>query len=396
MAQDGKENAEGPGKGSVWPWLVAGLCVIAIGVAGWLWITRSEQAEPANPPPPRLVETAEVQRVDRISIRQTGFLRPAAQVEVVPEITARVVEVSADFERGRRIAEGDLLFRLDPTRIEAERSRAEARVGEARAAVAEARIEADRQRELEERGVAAETVLQTALVALASAEAALETARADLALVRDRIDDTEIRAPFDVLVVEAAADVGDLAAAGTPLGILVASNVAEVDMGLLPGDFALLPDPAALPGTDVRILPNDPAPEPSVLAKGTVHSVGAQIRDGTRLLPLIVRVPDPFSPGPDGRPLRLGELVTVELPVAIEGGAAVAIPSEALRPGGIVWRIEEGGLIRTTPELLRRESTGDGERAILRAGPVSAGDTVLLSALPEASEGLQVRTEDTQ
>ncbi|WGH79978.1 efflux RND transporter periplasmic adaptor subunit [Jannaschia ovalis] len=386
--------------GSAWLWFLAGLVVLGLGGAGYWWLSRPAPAQETQPPPPPLIEAATVEDATRFAVRQTAFLRPKGEVPVAPEITARITEVAPEFDAGRRVAEGTVLIRLDPTRIKAERAAARARVAEARAAVTEARIEAERQRELEERGVVAEAVLQATLVALASAEAALETARADAALAADRLRDTEIRAPFEALVVAADADPGDLAPAGQPVGVLAPWDAAEAELGLVPNDLPLLPELDALRGALVRVLSDGPAGigVERPIAEGTVTAIGPQILDGTRTLPLIVTIPDPFAPGadapPGARPLRLGELLTLEMPVEIEGAGAVALPARALKPGGIVWRIADGALEATRPELLRRETVAEGERVILRAGPLQPGDRVLLSELPEAAEGQAVRLPD--
>ena len=386
--------------GSRWPWLLGGLVLIALAAGGVFFLTRADDPPPADPPLPPLVETAVARPAGQVTIRQTAFVRPVSEVVVTAEVTARIVDVAPGFDRGRRVAAGTVLVELDATRLRAELGRAEAGVAEAEAAVTEARIEADRQRELEDRGVAAETVLQNALVGLASAEAGLAAARADAALARDRVGDATLRAPFDALVLEAQADVGALAAASAPLGTVIAWDAVELELGLLPQDLTLLPDLDALDGALVRVLSADGADgSGGPIAEGIVTAIGPRIAQATRTIPLVVRVPDPFAPGPDAppgaRPLRVGELVSLELPIDVEGDGALALPAGALKPGGAVWTIRDGALVRNAPDLLRREVAGGAERVILRAGTLRAGDRVLLSDLPEAAPGLAVRVPDS-
>jgi RND family efflux transporter MFP subunit len=374
-----------------WLWLAGGVAVLALGGAGFFLLSRQPEAEAQEPPPPPLVETAEARAADRIVLSQTAFVRPVGALSVLPEQTARVAEVSAAFERGRRVSEGTVLVRLDDTDARAQVARADAALEEAEAAVTEARIEADRQDTLETRGVVAETVLQSALVGLASAEARLETARVEARLARDALEDADIVAPFDELVVEVSAEPGALVSPTTELGRLVSSRAVELEVGLLPRDLELVPGGAeTLPGARVLLRPERGGP---VLAEGAVVSVETGLAEGSRLLPLVVRVPDPFE---GDRPLRLDELVLAEIPIAVAGGGALSLPARARKPGGLVWVVRDGALVRLEPELLIRQDDADATRVILRAGALRAGDRAMLTDLPAAAEGQEVRLEAGQ
>ncbi|MEM9794958.1 MAG: efflux RND transporter periplasmic adaptor subunit [Pseudomonadota bacterium] len=376
---------------SRWPWLLGGIAVLAAGGAGFWLLSRTPEPEAQPAPPPPLIETAQARAIEEIALRQTAFLRPVAESPVLPETTARILAVSPEFDRGRRVAAGTVLVTLDPTQVDGDVARAEAALAEAEAAVTEARIEAERQETLEDRAVVAETVVQGALVALASAEARLDTARVQLRLARDAQADTEIVAPFDALITEVAADPGELVGPTTVLGQLVSAEAAELEVGILPRDLAIIPGgPAALPGAKVRL--RNPTGGP-ILAEGVVASVETGLSEGTRLLPLVVRVPDPFA---GARPLRLDALLLAELPIAIEGDGALALPSRALKPGGRVWAVRDDALVALTPELLLRQDDPDGARVILRAGDLRAGEIVMLTDLPAASEGQAVRTGERE
>ncbi|TFL18823.1 HlyD family efflux transporter periplasmic adaptor subunit [Jannaschia formosa] len=315
------------GGGRRWPWLLGGIAVLAAGGAGFWLLSRQSPGEPQPPPPPPLVETAPVEPAERIVLRQTAFVRPVAELPVLPETTAPIEAVSPAFDRGRRVAEGEVLVRLDPTELAAAVARAEAALGEAEAA-----------------------------------------------------------APFDAIVREVAADPGELANPQTELGRLVAVDAVELEVGLLPRDLALLPGGAdALPGA--RVLLRE-APGAPVLAEGAVASVESGLAAGSALVPLVVRVVDPFE---GARPLRLDELLLAELPVEIAGGGAVSVPARALKPEGVVWAVRDRRLVRTAPKLLIRQATPEGERAVLRAGALRPGARVLLTDLPAATEGQDVR-----
>ncbi|MGR3490648.1 MAG: efflux RND transporter periplasmic adaptor subunit [Shimia sp.] len=382
-------SEKGGGRG--WLWFMLGLAVLGAGVVGYWFLSQTPEPEAAPPPPPPLIESVTAEPIDRIILRQTAFVRPVAEFPVLPELQARIAAVDPAFDRGRFVAQGQLLVTLEDTDTDARIAQADARLAEAEAAVTEARIEADRQRTLEERGVVAESVLQQALVGLAGAEAALDTAQSERRLAEEGQGDTRITAPFDAVVLSVSADPGELAAPGTPLGQLVAADAVEMEVGLLPQDFDLLPDGiSALAGAAVQVRQAIGTP---VLAEGVVTSIESGLADGSRLLPLVVRIPEPFE---GDRPLRLEELLLAEIPISIGGDGALAVPARALKPGGVVWAVRDGALIRLTPEVLRREDTPEGERVILRVGALRAGDTVMLTDLAAPAEGQEVRTREDQ
>lgn len=383
--------------GRTWPWLVGGFAILCVAAAGFWFLTRSGDAEETAAPKPPLIELARVEPASTVAIRQTGFLRPVADVAVVSEINARIVEVADAFTRGSSVSEGDMLVRLDTSRLEAELRRADASIGQAEAVIAEARISVERQETLEARNVASEATLQQALVELATAEAALQTARAERNLIEQSLDDAVIRAPFDAIVAESTADTGALAATGATLGRLIALAQAEVELGLTPADVALLGDAEGAIGSDVRILASPVAGEDAPhIATGTVTAIGPQIAADTRTITLIVRIERPFEAGrdgiPDARPLRIDELLTLELSVDLSSRGAVAVPARALKSGDVVWTVRDGTLRRAGVDVLRR-GAGDDGTVILGSGAPDAGVDVMLTDLASAADGQKVRSE---
>lgn len=397
-AEQGATNARHRSGGTRWPWVVGGLAALLAGGGFFLALSAETSRREVLPPPPPLVQTARVTAAESLTIRQTGFIRPVAEIAVASEITGRIAEVSSAFRRGNIVSEGALLFRLETARLDAAVSRAEAGVARAEAALAEAQVARERQADLQEREFATERALQQAIVAEAAAEADVATTRAELVTARTRLDDSIVRAPFDALVLSSDADIGDLATAGSTLGRLVAADAVEIDFGLTPGDLALIGDPARAIGASLALfaaeLPTramDTARTP--VARGVVLDVGPAIDAQTRTVPLVVRVPDPFARSGLGRPLRIDELVLMELSVTLTGAPAMEVPIQALQDGGIVWQVvaaeDERHLRRVAVDVLQRN---DG-RAIVQAD-LAVDAHVMVSALSQAADGLAIRVQD--
>ena len=361
------------------------MALLALAGGAFWFLSRSEGRQASAPPQPPLVQAAPTEIADELVIRQTGFVRPRTQVSVNTQASGRIAEIGETFTLGGRVSSGDLLVRLDQARFRADVERAEARVQQAEASVAEAEIDRRRQEELEERDVASEANLQQAIVGVATADATLASARADLTQARQALSDTQVRAPFDGLVIEKDAAVGQLLQPGASVGRLVSADAAEIEMGLVAADLAILGDAANAIGGEVIVR----GASGTVLARGVVTAVDPQIERQTRTTGLVISVADPFDAGA-ARPLRIDELVELELPVAFEGSSALRVPAQALKQGDIVWSIPNGRLSRHEALVLQRNENF----AVVISSGLSPGTRVMLSDLAAAVEGKEVRVAD--
>ncbi|MBS1303405.1 efflux RND transporter periplasmic adaptor subunit [Loktanella sp. SALINAS62] len=388
---------EDAGSGRRWPWLLGGLAALALGAGTMATLIAAQDAPTSETPPPPLIETARVAAPGRTSLQQTGFLRPMSEVTVSSEINGRIADVADAFRRGNFVSAGEFLLRLETEQLQAAVSEAEAAIARAEAALAEARVERDRQRQLEGKGFASEARLQSAIVDTASAQANLTAARAGLVTARTRLDDAEVRAPFDALVTAATANEGDLAARGQELGRLVAAAAAEVDFGLTPADLRLLGEASRAVGGRVEIRAVSAATNPGEtepLAYGVVTRVGGSIESATRTVPLIVQIERPFEPSVvGGRALFVGELLKLKIPLDLSRRRAVAVPARALKGNDRIWRVETGAQDQSATlrgidvEVLRRAET-----SVVVEGSLQPGDLVMVSDLTGAADGIAVRT----
>ncbi|WP_240905570.1 efflux RND transporter periplasmic adaptor subunit [Thiorhodococcus mannitoliphagus] len=139
-------------------------------------------------------------------------LAPAQAAEVlkgwlewVHEVEMRVVEngVVEDVavSAGEQVKEGDLLLRMDQREAKAHLLETRARVARARVASEKAQRESDRSQELFDRGLIAIEELKDAELLLAAANAEEAAAKAAEAAADVALERTELRAPFDGIVV---------------------------------------------------------------------------------------------------------------------------------------------------------------------------------------------------
>ncbi|GAA0626411.1 efflux RND transporter periplasmic adaptor subunit [Thalassospira tepidiphila] len=151
----------------------------------------------------RTITSHAVDHVDHLRI--TGRTEAVISVEISAETEARVIEVGAI--KGQAVQKGDLIVRLDT-------GDRQARVAKARALVAQRELEHSAAESLAQKNYRSKTGVAQTL-------ALLEEARADLMIARTELGNTEIRAPFDGIVEERPAEIGDLLSIGDRVATLI-------------------------------------------------------------------------------------------------------------------------------------------------------------------------------
>lgn len=228
-----------------WPWAVA--AVITLGVlAGGAWVlpgTRSVAVE---------IVTAEAPAAGSVSsavLQATGYVTARRKATVSAQITGRLTEVH--IEEGERVVQGQLLARLDDAQAKAALDLARAQLAAAQAAVAQSRAQdvlarqtLARQRDLAARGLTpkqsydqAKSGADGADAALRGAERQVQVTRAQLDEARVNYDYTFVRAPFAGVIIDKAAQVGEIISPFSAGGGFTRTGVATiVDMNSLEVD----------------------------------------------------------------------------------------------------------------------------------------------------------------
>ena len=135
------------------------------------------------------------------------------------ELTARIDQILVDV--GDRVAEGDLLVRLNCDLSEAQLSAQKSVLSEISVQARLAKDQLDRAVRLNRSGNLGEDALQQRQTELSVLNARASVQREQIALAQLTVDRCDIKAPFGGVISERSAQLGSLASPGTPLVRLV-------------------------------------------------------------------------------------------------------------------------------------------------------------------------------
>jgi len=394
--------------------LLIPVLIILVSSAAAFWMaTQESEPELVKPEPPSMlvdVMQAHAEQV-QISIEAQGSVTPRTQTVIVSEVSGLIMEVSPAFVAGGFFKKGDVLIQIDDRNYRADVKRAEASVATAQTLVTRETGLADYAESDWEK---AKPSLATSRAAsdlalrkpqLAEAVANLDFARAELAKRQGDLDRTIIRAPYDGLVREKRADVGQFVAAGTQLALTFATDVAEIRLPLPDKELPYL-NLASLDQTPSRNSPIEdeaqPGPQVTVSAEiGGERSIwsGHIVRsegvfdDKSRVLYLVAQITDPYNQFTErwSAPLRIGTFVKAEIKGRLVDNI-IKLPRKVLQGNNSIWTVGDNNLLKLSEVNLLRSD----ESHIYVTSGISEGELVCLSALDNPLPGTKVRFEAIQ
>ena len=366
-----------------WPWVVAALLVLA--GAGALWATRKAEVQASA------VMTA-YPSAQYAQLTASGYVVAQRRAAVSSKGTGRLLELRV--REGSPVKSGELIGRLDASDVQAATGAARAGLRQAEAGVLQAQA-ALRQTEVEQgnadaelqrslglqaqgfvspqavdaarrRADAARAGIASAQAGIAAARGAVAAAQAQLKVQEVNQANTEIRAPFDGVVLVKNANVGDMitpfsSAAGAQgavvtmadMGTLeVEADVSESNVGKVKIDMPVEITLDALPelrfrGSVVRVVPTVDRAKATVMTKVRFEQIDPRVlpemsakvvfltqRPGESDLKPVLAVNPKTVVERDGRKLVL----------RISGGTLEAVPVTPGRTLGDVLEIAPGTL----------------------------------------------------
>lgn len=368
--------------------LVAGAVIIQVLVAAK---PEPEKNEDAARPISLYVDEVKSERVT-IGVKTQGEVRPKTEIDLVPQVSGRIVEMSDSFNEGAEFTPDSILLKIDDIEYRLAVIDAEARVAEAQTSLERQHATAVLKEEEWREGRKSQepTPFSLNLTQVKEAEAKLLAAKADLRKAQLDLERTEIRLPFFGRVRERYVGIGQYVTAGSKVGRVFSIDVAEVRLPLTDSQLVELNLPLGYKAENMIS-----APQVKFTATlgnrefswdGKIVRVDAAINQNTRLIYATAEVVDPYGLGAtNGMPLAVGMFVSAEIQGVSEQSAYV-MPRLALRNQDTVYVINKDNRleIRTVKVLSTSE-----EQVMVTSG-VSPGEHVVTSTLPNAADGMAV------
>ena len=181
-------------------WIVVLVVILAGGY--WAWQKSSSLKQTASlstglsgRPTTAVVEMRNI----NFKVAAAGDIGPAEQVSVRPEVNGKIDSLPVDI--GDKVKKGDVLFTLDDTDLQSERSSRLTEIEGAKLQVAKTERNFKRSKELFEEKLISQELYEDTKTEYELAKNALDRSEKNLRVVDDRLSKTKIIAPFDCTVL---------------------------------------------------------------------------------------------------------------------------------------------------------------------------------------------------
>lgn len=324
--------------------------------------------------------------------RYFGAVQGARRANLSFRVSGPLLELPA--EKGFAVRQGDLLARIDPRDFKTRLDQAQGVLAQARAAYNDAMGNFTRYEELYRQKVIAEAAYDAYKTQLEVTRSAVRQAQSQVTAAADALRDTELRAPFDGIVVDRMAEKYQDVLPKQPVINFQNIDTLEIVFNMPDKDVLLAPVPA---GDDVREVIERAGKNFKITAAFDVvpgreftlklKEFGAQADAGTRTYPVTAVMAQP-----EGLRVLPGMAVTVT--VEYRGGAfddTWEVPESAvLNDEGDekwVWRYGNGHVNRVPVTVL-----GWHEGALkIRSPELYARDVIVTAGVSFLRDGQAVR-----
>lgn len=345
----------------------------------------------------KLVNVIKVNKVDeRVKVQAHGVVQADREISLKSAVSGRVVERAPEMVEGGQLEAGEILVKIDPRDYQNAVEQAKASLEKA---FFELQIEQGRQviakREWDQLSPTIKTTDISEELALRKPhlkekEAQVGAAQSHLEKAQIDLSRTEIRTPFDAVVLSTKIEVGDYLSPQIEFAKLAGTEMFRVQVSIPVSKlkWLILPDNEAKQGLKVQVIQD--LGGVSIVREGHVLRLLGDLDPNGRMARVLVGVDDPLGVHQElPFPLLIGSYVRVDFE-GPELEDIVVLPRRALREEDKVWvKNQDNQLEIRTVDVVQK----DEEFAYIREG-LQENDQIVVSPIAIPIPGMLLQNAD--
>ena len=324
-----------------------------------------------------------------------GTVEARTTTTLISRVAGEVGHVSPAFRPGGFFEPGDTLLTIDDTDYKLDIKLAQAALAEARFNLQEEQAQSDQAADnwklLRRTESPSDLVLRKPQ--LAQANAAVESARAQLQRVRLNLRRTRITTPYAGRILEQFVDIGQYVSPGSQLAIIYAIDYAEIRLPLMEKQRGMIDLPRLYRGESDQAYQGPVATIHANIGgkayvwKGRVMRTEGSVDRATRQVYVIVQVDNPYGRRSDNRPpLEIGQFVTAEIQGRVMDDVFL-VPRTAVQGSDTIMVVDEQSRIQRKKINVLWETQ---DTVIVKDG-LSAGERLCTTYIPFVANNAKVQ-----
>ena len=357
---------------------------LIVGVVGFMGINAIAQ----EPEKKEVIDTRPTVQVEpviandhQVIINSYGEVKPLENTLLSAQVSGEVLSWHPNFVAGGIVARGEILFTIEKDNYEAAVLVAEAELARAQAGLIEEQAQAQVAEDEAKRFPSkARTDLFLRKPQVLSAQASVKSAQAALKRAQRDLDNCDVTAPYDALVISRNIGVGQFVTMGSQVAELNNIETAEVIIPIAGFDSVFLPE--RIKGITATIIQKGLN---SFTREGVIDRDLGIVDNATRMSSLVVRIEDPYGLKNIQPAIKFGSYVQVNFAGAMLNNI-YRLP-QALVNNQTVWVVNENQELEPRKVTVIRE---EGEYFYISSG-LNADDKLVITLPEYPQKGMQVK-----
>mgnify|MGYP001407326215 FL=1 len=322
-----------------------------------------------------------------LRVTTNGEVRSVTEINVIPQVSGRIIQVADEFIDGGNIKKGQPLIWIDDRDYKLATISAESRVAQAKKLLEREIAESELARkDWEELGEGEASPLTLRIPQLEEARALLNAAEADLEKAKLNLERTIISLPFDGLIKKKNAGIGQYVNAGSILGSAFSTEKVLIPLPLTDTELSYLGLPLGYESKGYfdgpKVIFRSYISRKNIEWLGRITRTSGSIDSQTRLVYAYAEVLNPYDEDP---PLAIGTYVDAE----IEGNFisnGFILPIAAIKNDNEIYVIDQNSKLK----IKKIEIVGTEEDKVIVKGDISELDMVVISTINTGYEGMEL------